>query len=131
MRASGTPKIFIVEDNFMYSYVLESMLSESENLKVTSFTSGEACLELLDNNPDVVILDYNLEGEMTGLDTFRSIRLKKPRIPVIILSGQKDVQVAADLLKEGVFDYIEKKGAEQTMERLRTAVLNAVAKSRA
>lgn len=110
--------------------MLESMLRESENLKVTSFTSGEECLELIDNNPDVVILDYNLEGSMTGLDTFRGIRLKKPRIPVIVLSGQKDVQVAADLLKEGVFDYIEKKAAEQTLEKLREAVLKALAKSR-
>lgn len=130
MSASGIPKLFIVEDNFMYSYVLESILTEKEHLKVTSFTTGEECLGMIDSNPAVVILDYNLEGKISGLETFRAIRQQKPRIAVIILSGQKDVQVAADLLKEGAFDYIEKKDAEQTMGKLRDSVIKALSKHR-
>lgn len=49
---------------------------------------------------------------MNGLDTFKIIHSREPKIPVIILSSQTDVQVAADLLKAGVFDYIEKKDKE-------------------
>lgn len=130
MGSTGIPKVFIVEDNFMYSYVLESMLKESENMKVTSFAKGEECIELINNNPDVVILDYNLEGGMTGLDTFNAIRAQKPHVTVIILSGQTDVQLAADILKAGAFDYIEKKSADKTMEKLRVSVLKALSKNR-
>ncbi len=67
---------------------------------------------MLDNNPDLIILDYNLDKGMNGLDTFKIIHSREPKIPVIILSSQTDVQVAADLLKAGVFDYIEKKDKE-------------------
>lgn len=130
MSSTGIPKVFIVEDNFMYSYVLESMLKESELMKVTSFAKGEECLELINNNPDVVILDYNLEHGMSGLDTFNAIRAQKPHVPVIILSGQTDVQLAADILKAGAFDYIEKKSADKTMEKLRASVLKALSKKR-
>lgn len=130
MSSTGIPKVFIVEDNFMYSYVLESMLKESELMKVTSFAKGEECLELINNNPDVVILDYNLEDGMSGLDTFNAIRAQKPHVPVIILSGQTDVQLAADILKAGAFDYIEKKSADKTMEKLRASVLKALSKKR-
>lgn len=130
MGSTGIPKVFIVEDNFMYSYVLESTLKESENMKVTSFSKGEECIELINNNPDVVILDYNLEGGMTGLDTFNAIRAQKPHVPIIILSGQTDVQLAADILKAGAFDYIEKKSPEKTMEKLRASVLKALSKNR-
>jgi DNA-binding NtrC family response regulator len=125
MKSIGQIKIYIVEDNFMYSFVLEEMLKEHGVFKVTSFASAEECIEILDNNPDLIILDYNLEG-MNGLDAFKIIHAKKPKIPVIILSGQSDVQVTADLLKMGAFDYIEKKDKEKTMTKIQNAVLNAL-----
>ncbi|MES2514819.1 MAG: response regulator [Bacteroidota bacterium] len=123
---SRTPKLFIVEDNFMYSYTLESIFKERENFKVTSLSSGRECIELLDNNPDVIILDYNLESDMTGFDIFKTIHAKKPLIPVIIISSQSDLQIVSDLLKNGAFDYIEKKSIEVTIEKLHQSVLKAL-----
>jgi two-component system OmpR family response regulator len=118
-------KIFIVEDNFLYSYVLEETLKEHGNFKITTFASAEECIEMLDNNPQIIILDYNLENGMNGLDAFKIIHQKKPKIKVIVLSAQKDVQIAADLLKKGVFDYIEKKDNEKAMSRLLNSILKA------
>lgn len=126
MNAAGQIKLFIVEDNFMYSYVLGEMLKEYGNFKISSLSSGEKCIELLDNNPDLVILDYNLDKGMNGLDTFKIIHLKKPKIPVIILSSQTDLQVAADLLKQGVFDYIQKQNNETAMEKLKDSIIKAL-----
>ncbi len=126
MSTQGQIKIFIVEDNFMYSYILEEMLKEHGNFKIASFTSGEKCIELLDSNPDLVILDYNLDDSMTGLDAFKVIHARKPKIPVIVLSSQTDIQVAADLLKLGVFDYIQKKDNETAMQKLRDSVIKAL-----
>jgi two-component system response regulator HydG len=122
--------LFIVEDNFIYSYVIEAMLKEYGNFKVTNFSSGEKCMEMLDNAPDLIILDYNLETGMNGFETFKLIHSQKPKIPVIILSGQTDVQIAADLLKAGVADYIEKKNKEQAMEKLRGSILKILGHSK-
>jgi DNA-binding NtrC family response regulator len=126
MSSSGRPKIFIVEDNFVFSYVLENVLKEQENYKITTFASGEECIELLDNNPDVIVLDYNLDKKLNGLDTFKIIKSKMPETPVIVLSGQDDVQVAADLMKMGAFDYIEKRNTETAIGKLCESIVKAL-----
>ena len=126
MNSKGQIKLFIVEDNFVYSFMLEAMLKDYGNFKITSFNSGEECIELLDNNPDIIILDYNLEGKLNGSDAFKMIHSKKPKTPVIILSSQKDVQIAADLLQNGVFDYIQKSGGELALTKLRDSVFKAL-----
>lgn len=126
MNLPGQAKLFIVEDNFVYAYILEAMLKEFGNFKITSFTTGEECIELLDNDPSLIILDYGLDGKMNGLDTFKIIHSKKPKIPVIILSSQTNVEVAADLLKAGVFDYLQKKDGETAMILLKDSILRAL-----
>ena len=126
MNSSAQTNIFIVEDNFAYSYVLEARLKEYGNIKITTFTTGESCIELLNNNPSLIILDYNLEGKMNGADTFKMIHSKKPKIPVIILSSQLDVQVVADLLKLGVFDYIQKRDKELTFSKVEQSILKVL-----
>lgn len=128
MSSSGHPKVFIVEDDFVFSYVLENVLKEQENYKITTFPSGEECIELLHNNPDVIVLDYNLGKKLNGLDTFKIIKFKMPKIPVIVLSGQDDAQVAADLMKMGAFDYIEKRNTETAIGKLCESILNALIK---
>jgi DNA-binding NtrC family response regulator len=55
------------------------------------YTKGEKCLEDLHKNPSVIILDYNLEGEMNGLDTLQEIRKHDPSVYVILFSNQKEI----------------------------------------
>lgn len=126
MNSSNQIKLFIVEDNFVYSFILEAMLKEYGNFSISTFNTGEECIEMLDNNPDIIILDYNLEGKMNGLDTFKMIHSLKPKTPVIVLSSQTDVQVVADLLEIGVFDYIQKSGGEIALIKLRDSVFKAL-----
>jgi len=129
MRSTGRPTLFIVEDNFMYSYLLEATLKEQENFKITTLSSGEECIELLENKPDIIILDYNLDNGMDGFETFKIIHELEPKIPVIVVSSQTDVQLAADILKHGAFDYIEKKNVEVTIGKLHQSVLKALSKN--
>lgn len=128
MNSKGQAKIFIVEDNFMYSYVLDSVLKDYGNFVITTFESGEACLQLLGNNPDLIILDYNLGTGINGLDTLKAIKAQKPKVPVIILSSQEDIQIAADLLHAGAYDYIQKKNQKDAIEKLTNAVVAAINK---
>ena len=118
--------IFIVEDNFLYTYVLEKGISEYGNFNISTYTTGEACLQNLQDNPDLIILDYNLDDEMNGYQVFKQIHKQKPNVPVIILSSQEDIKVVADLLNEGVFDYIQKKDKEKAMIKLKDSILKAL-----
>lgn len=126
MNSKGQAKIFLVEDNFMYSYVLDSVLKDYGNFVITTFETGEACLQLLSNNPDLVILDYNLGKGMNGMETLKAIKAQKPKTPVIILSNQDDIQVAADLLHAGAYDYIQKKNQKEAIEKLTNSVVAAI-----
>lgn len=101
------PNIFIVEDDQFFAQMLKIVLGKNNYTNVQHFDSGEACLENLYTNPDLVILDYNL-GTMNGIEVLRKIKGINPNIHVIFLSSQEKMNVAINSLKYGAFDYIEK-----------------------
>lgn len=124
---AGKKSIFIIEDNFMYAHFLSTALTEYGNFRVTAFSSADEAIAMLGtNNPDLIIMDYNLQQDMNGLDLYRHIHDQKPKIPVIVLSSQTDVSVAADFLKEGAAEYIEKKNPEAAMKKLQAAVVKVL-----
>lgn len=124
MNSQG--QIFIVEDKYIYSYGLEAMLMKDAKFKIKCFSSGEECIKALDENPGLIILDNDINKGMSGIEVFTAIHSRKPEIPVIIISSPVDVQVAIDLLKLGIFDYIEKKDKEHSMDKLHDTVLKAI-----
>ena len=99
--------VFIVEDSDMYALMLEHKLKRSGNFKFKKFTSGEQCVEHIHENPQLIILDYNLTG-MNGLETLRIIKQVNFSIPVVVISGQQDLKVAIDMFGAGAFEYIHK-----------------------
>ena len=120
-------KIFLVEDNPMYPFIIDAMLLDMGNFKVTSFNSGEVCVAALDDNsPSLVILDYDLGDGMNGMETFKAIQVKRPNTPVIVLSSQTKVQVATDLFALGVFDYIEKGNGVGVLNKLKNSIVKAL-----
>lgn len=102
-------QIFIVEDDEIFSMMLDYILSKDSVYQFVSFRSGEECLENLYMNPDVIILDYGLPG-INGYSTLVEIKRRNPNTHVIILSNNKDKNLAAKLLAAGADDYILKQG---------------------
>ncbi len=104
--------IFIVDDDPMYLKSLELQFSHNPSLKISTFTSGEACLEKIAMKPDVVILDYILNGSnkdaIDGLRTLVEIKNISAGTQVIMLSSAESVDVATNSLKLGAFDYVVK-----------------------
>src|ERR1700751_1877795 len=86
-------RVFIVEDNRIYSMVLDYVLSKDSVYKFSSFQSGEECVANLDQDPDIVILDYMLPG-MNGYETLLAIKKHNPKIHVLILSSIRDEKLA-------------------------------------
>jgi DNA-binding response OmpR family regulator len=113
--------IFIVEDDPAWAATLQGSLKK--HYQVKHFTTGEAAVTNLKENPKIVILDYHLEGKMTGLDTLNAIKKEKKDAYVIMFSAQDSVQVALDTLKNGAYDYVPK--GETALNRL-NFILNKI-----
>jgi len=83
-------------------------LLEEEGYKVKSAASGEAGLDLIQEEiPDMVVLDMRLPG-MNGLETFQRIHKIEPKLPVIIMTAYGTTETAIEATKMGAFDYILK-----------------------
>ncbi|WP_276496045.1 sigma-54-dependent transcriptional regulator [Pontibacter litorisediminis] len=112
----NTPfKIFILDDDIWYSELLEYHLSLNPDYELKKFHAAKDCLANLHQRPNVLTLDYSLPDK-NGAEVLHKIKEQSPDTQVIIISGQKDVATAVDLLKKGAYDYIVKD--EDTPERL-------------
>ena len=104
--------IFFVDDDKMMLNLMEYTFKCREGFEVQSFFSGEDCLEHLHLNPSLIVLDYYLgEGEstaMTGLDTLKKINETSHKIPVVILSREKDNALIREFLHFGAIQYVVK-----------------------
>lgn len=115
--------VFIVEDNNLYTYFLNDALQDEGEFNITTFETATQCLKSLEDKPDIIVMDYYLEDGKTGLDFFKTIHQKYPKLPVIVLSGQDDVQIAADLMEAGVHEYLQKKDKD-VVQKLKKAILD-------
>ncbi len=113
-------KIFIVEDNKLYSQVLRKQLVDNQ-YQVKVFYNGRDCIANLDEHPDVITLDYTLP-DMTGHEVLKEIQKKSPSSHVIIISAQESISTAIELMKNGAYDYIMK--APDTREKLTNIIKN-------
>jgi DNA-binding NtrC family response regulator len=96
-------------------------LSINPDYQVKSFFTAREFLNELDENPDVVTLDYRLP-DMVGAEVLDKIKSHNPGIEVIVVSEQDSIDTAVDLLKHGVYDYIVKE--KDIKERLLSTVKN-------
>ena len=116
--------LFLVDDDALFLKSLEIDFTANTACEVKTFATGEACLKRLSDNPDVIILDYYLNGvhknAINGLETLDRIKASNPQIPVIMLSSQDKIDVAVNCMKHQAFDYIVK--SETAFIRLQKAI---------
>jgi DNA-binding NtrC family response regulator len=100
-------KIFVVDDDIFCVTLYEQFLRNLGYTNITPFNAGDECLLGLKEQPDVVFLDYNMEG-MNGIDVLKKIKAYNPNILVYMISGQENIEVATQAIKQGAVDYIVK-----------------------
>lgn len=103
-------KIFICEDDAMYTKLLAYKLRLNPNFDIHTYTTGKELIAALDERPSVITLDHYLP-DMTGLSLLQIIKKRLPETQVILLSGQEDIAVAVDYMQSGAYDYITKDAA--------------------
>jgi len=105
-------KIFLVDDDALYLKLLEIELLEHADFIIETYATGELCIANLSRNPDVIILDYYLDGidktAMNGILTLDKIKAFNAEIPVIMLSSQDKIEVAIDCMLHKASDYVVK-----------------------
>jgi DNA-binding NtrC family response regulator len=105
---TASPKIFLVEDDIFYKETVKHTLAKSNFNNVHSFDNGADFLKAIEKDkPDLVILDYLL-GDTDGLKIFEKIKAINPAIPVVLISGQENLEVITRAMNMGFFDYIHK-----------------------
>jgi two-component system phosphate regulon response regulator PhoB len=102
-------RIFLVEDDKIYSDFIRKALSQNPDYNVTAFFSAEDAMKELNGTlPDVLIIDYKLPG-MTGISMYESIKPKlKDTTKVIMLSAIDDGNMVLSFIQKGVRDYVIK-----------------------
>jgi two-component system, OmpR family, response regulator len=121
-------KIFLVDDDAVFLKSLELDFRQHTDSEIETFASGEECLISLPHLPDVIILDYLLDGviktAMNGIETLDKIRSFNPDIPVVILSAQDKIEVAVDCMHHKAHDYVVKsETAFLRLQKIITAIL--------
>ena len=108
MKKNKNLTIIVVEDNLFYQQLIAKQL-ESISSTIHLFTSGEDCMKELNRcKPDLIVLDNNLGGVMTGLDTLKAIRLAEPNVQIVLFSSEFGLNTMENLSLYGVFEYVQK-----------------------
>ena len=120
MKKNEERIIWIVEDDPFYASWLGRKLNTSLGYKIRVFPDGETMLAECGEWPDLMLLDFNLrssENRMSGLDVLRRLRDFHPELPVVVVSGQKDIDTAVELMRSGAWEYLIKDN-ESTADRI-------------
>lgn len=100
-------KVLLVDDEQAFLSTFLKRLKK-RNINVEAVTSGEEALEYVQHNsPDVIILDVKMPG-MDGITVLSKIKQEFPLLEVILLTGHANMEVAAEGMELGAFDYILK-----------------------
>ena len=120
-------KILIIDDESDVREVLKFHLSEN-NYQIIEAENGQEGMDLLksgDNlsNVGVILCDIRLP-KVNGIECIQYIRQEAPGIPIVVVTGFPDTQMAVNLMNEGVKDYLVK---PVDKEKLVSTVENLVA----
>ena len=105
-------KLFLVDDDALFLKSLEIEFLQHADFEIETYPTGELCMQNMSHSPDVIILDYQLDGidknAMNGIKTLDQIKAYNQDIPVIMLSSQDKIDVAVNCMHHRAFDYVVK-----------------------
>lgn len=130
MKNQNKTKLFLVDDDALFLKALEIEFLLHADFTIETYATGELCIENLSHSPDIIILDYNLDGidknAMDGIATLDKIKEINPDIAVIILSSQDKIDVAVNCMHHKASDYVIKsETAFIRLQKIITAIFHS------
>ncbi len=121
-----TTEILIVDDNADIRVILDDMIKDAGFKTRLAANYNQALSEIDKKIPDVAIIDVKLDkGDNDGIELLNHLKQKNKDVPVIIISGHANIEMAIESLKSGAFEFIQK---PFDRERLMNFVNRAVEK---
>jgi two-component system nitrogen regulation response regulator NtrX len=101
--------ILIVDDERDIRELISDILEDEGFTTRRAANSDEAMAEVNANPPALMVLDIWLkDSKMDGIDILMTVKRSKPDIPIVIISGHGNVEIAVAAIKQGAYDFIEK-----------------------
>jgi len=102
-------EILIIDDNADIRSILRDLINDAGYSTRVAANYNQALLEIDKKLPDVAIIDVKLDkGDNDGIELLNHIKKKNKDIPVIIISGHANIEMAIKSLKSGAFEFIQK-----------------------
>ena len=119
-------EILIIDDNSDIREILNDLIIEAGYSTRLAANYNQALSEIDKKLPDVAIIDVKLDkGDNDGIELLNHIKNKNINIPVIIISGHANIDMAIKSLKSGAFEFIQKPfDKERLMNFIKRAVEN-------
>ena len=127
MDTENKLRVLVVDDspeirNFVAEYILRP-----HGFAVDMAADGAAGLQkALSTRPDLILMDYEMP-HLSGVEVLRQLRERNCRVPVILMTSHGSEQVAVEVFRLGIHDYITKPFAIDEMQR---AIENALSLTR-
>ena len=104
-----TAEILIVDDHADIRNIIRDLISDHGYKTRVAANYDQALSEIDKKLPDVAILDVKLDkGDNDGIELLAHIKTKNKDVPVIVISGHANIEMAVKSLKHGAFEFIEK-----------------------
>jgi len=117
-------KVLVVDDEPPIRKLLRMGLS-TQGYEILEASNGKMSLELLEQKPDLVILDLGLP-DMQGLELLRMMRSRNEAVPIVVLSSRGDEVGKVQALDLGADDYITKPfSVRELLARVRAVMRRA------
>ena len=101
--------ILIVDDERDIRQLIADILGDEGFSTRTAGTAEDCMREVVQAPPNMLILDIWLkDSDMDGIDILKKVKKEFPNIPVVIISGHGNIEIAVAAIKQGAYDFIEK-----------------------
>ena len=115
-------RILIVDDEESIQFAFKTHLSNEGHEVMTAEDYSSGIKALSENEFDLVIMDVILGGQK-GTDILREIKNRGMKCPVIMITGEPNIETAADAVRFGAFDYLPKPIRKKTLLRVTSHAL--------
>ena len=104
-----TNEILVIDDNLDIRLLISGILKDKGFFVREAANFDQALIEIKKKLPDVAIVDVKLDkGDNDGIELLTQIKKIDSEVPVIMISGHANVQMAVDSLKLGAFEFMQK-----------------------
>ncbi|MEM6465099.1 MAG: response regulator, partial [Pseudomonadota bacterium] len=101
--------ILVIDDEKDIRELISDILQDEGHETRLAWDSDSAYAEINSSAPDLIILDIWLkDSKHDGIDILKNVKRNNPDIPVVIISGHGNIEIAVVAVKQGAYDFIEK-----------------------